>query len=36
LTEGQILSAPMILFGVYLLVRDAGHYPPASQNKGSQ
>jgi phosphatidylglycerol---prolipoprotein diacylglyceryl transferase len=44
LTEGQILSAPMILFGVYLLVaayrsgekRDAGHYPPAPQNKGSQ
>jgi phosphatidylglycerol:prolipoprotein diacylglycerol transferase len=44
LTEGQILSAPMILFGVYLLVaayrsgdkRDVGHYPPAPQNKGSQ
>ena len=44
LTEGQILSAPMILFGVYLLVaayrsgdkRDVEHYPPAPQNKGSQ
>ncbi|MCG6866422.1 MAG: prolipoprotein diacylglyceryl transferase [Thiogranum sp.] len=44
LTEGQILSAPMILFGVYLLVvayrsgekRDAGRFPPAPRNKGSQ
>jgi len=44
LTEGQILSAPMILFGVYLLVvayrsgekRDVEHCPPAPQNKGSQ
>jgi phosphatidylglycerol:prolipoprotein diacylglycerol transferase len=44
LTEGQLLSAPMILFGIYLLIaayrsREDGAaqgYPQRPQNKGSQ
>jgi phosphatidylglycerol:prolipoprotein diacylglycerol transferase len=44
LTEGQVLSAPMILFGIYLLIaayrsREDGSVqrcPPAPRNKGAQ
>ncbi len=44
LTEGQVLSAPMILFGIYLLIaayrsrEDGGvqSCPPAPRNKGAQ